>query len=167
MTIDTDILKNFACQIIAAHDKACQNDMEFKKNYIRVKADSILKQLDAIRAVAPAFNALKTAKIKFTKDYITEDEYHHVGFSDQRNDLVGVCGGGCYGRSVFVNFENGKFVVCNWFSKNHLEVREINIEELIEKHWDDFDVRDHLGTIARDITTFAEAVAEKITACAQ
>jgi ABC-type protease/lipase transport system fused ATPase/permease subunit len=159
MIIDTNILKNFACQIIAAHDKACQNDMEFKKNYIRVKVDSILKQLDAIRAVAPAFNMLKTAKIKFTEDYITEDEYHRVGFSDRHNDLVGICGGGLYGSSVFVNFENEKFVVCNWYTRH----REINIDELIEKYWDDYPVRDHLGTIARDITIFAEAVAEKIT----
>lgn len=163
MTIDTNILKNFACQIIAAHDKACQNDMEFKKNCIRVKVDSILKQLDAIRAVAPAFNILKTAKIKFTKNYITKDKHDRVSFSDRRNDLVGVYGGGMYGSSVFVNFENEKFIVCNWYTKD----REINIDELIEKYWDDYMVRYHLGTIARDITSFAETVAEKITTCAQ
>ena len=167
MIINTETLKQAAENIIAKRNAEMYNDMLSKQNHIKLRCNAIIKQLDAIRAVAPAFNALKTAKIKFTKHYITEDRYHRVGFSDQRNDIVGVCGGGCYGRSVFVNFKNGKFVICNLFSNNHLEAREINIEELIEKHWDDFEVRDHLNKMARELTTFAETVAEKITACAQ
>lgn len=167
MIIDTNALKNIANQIIAARDGACTKVMESKKDYIRVRADSILKQLDAIRAVAPAFNALKTAKIKFTSNYITEGWYHYLGFSNSRNDLVGVCGGGCCGKSVFVNFENGKFVVCNWYSEHSPNTREINTDELIEKYWDNYDVRNHLNRISLGITTFAETVAEAITANAR
>lgn len=163
MIINTETLKQAAENIIAKRNAEMYNDMLSKQNCIKLRCNAIIKQLDAIRAVAPAFNALKTAKIKFTKHYITKDEHEHISFSDCRNDLVGVYGGGIYGSSVFVNFENEKFIVCNWYTKD----REINIDELIEKYWDDYMVRFHLGTIARDITAFAEAVAKKITACAQ
>ena len=162
MNIDTNILKNYANKIIAARDTVIQNDMESKKNYIRDRVDSILKQLDAIRVIAPAFNMLKTAKIKFIKSYFTEGWYHRLGFSDRRNDLIGVCGGGCCGKSVFVNFENEKFIVCDWYSENDVCVREINIEELIEKYWDNYNVRNHLNRIACGITEFAERVALNI-----
>lgn len=165
MVIDTNTLKNIARQIIAARDTALQNDMESKKNYIRVQADSILKQLDAIRAVAPAFNALKTAKIKFIDRFFTDGCDHRPGFSSCRNDVIGV-----YGtfepNSVFVNFENEKFIVCHSYDENSSKTIEINVDELVEKYWNDDSVRRYLNRIANGITEFAERVAVNITAAA-
>ena len=139
--------------------------MESKKNYIRARVDLILKQLDAIRAIAPAFNALKMAGIKFVTAFFTEGGDHRLGFSDRRNDVIGVCGGGS-AKSVFVNFENEKFIVCDWYSENSPRVREINIDELIEKYWDNDYVRRYLDRIACGVTILAERVAMSITAAA-
>lgn len=163
MIIDTNTLKNIACQIIAARDTALKNDMESKKNYIRVQVDSILKQLDAIRAIAPAFNELKTAKIKFINRFFTDGCDHHLGFSIRRNDLIGVYGN-VGPNSVFVNFENEKFIVCYSYSENSSKTIEINVDELVEKYWNDDSVRRYLNRIANGITEFAERVAVNIEA---
>ena len=165
MIIDTNTLKNIATHIITARDTDLRNDMESKKNYIRVRVDLILKQLDTIRAIAPAYNALKTARIKFVNAFFTEGGDHRLGFSDRRNDVIGVCGGGS-AKSVFVNFENEKFIVCDWYCENGICVREINIDELIEKYWNDDYVRRYLNRIACEITIFAERVAMSIIAAA-
>jgi hypothetical protein len=149
MTIDTNALKNIARQIIAARDTTLQNDMESKKNYIRVQADSILKQLDAIRAVAPAFNALKSAKIDFIDTFFTDSYNRDIGFSIGRNNLIGICGGGVAQlQSVFVNFRNEKFIVCDVYHEDDLCIREIDIDELVEKYWNDDSVRRYLNRIA-------------------
>jgi hypothetical protein len=163
MIINTDTLKNIARQIIASHNTVRQNDMEFKKNYIRARVDLILKQLDTIRAIAPAFNMLKSAEIKLVNKFFTEGYYHCLGFSNRRNDVIGICGGGG-AKSVFVNFENEKFIICDWYCENGLCVREINIDELIEIYWDNEYVRRYLDQIACGITIFAERVAMSITA---
>lgn len=165
MIIDTDTLKNIANQIISARDTASRNDMESKKNYIRDRVDLILKQLDTIRAIAPAFNALKSAKIDFINTFFTDSYNRNIGFSISRNDLIGICGGGVAQlQSVFVNFKNEKFIVCNVYYEDGLFVREINIDRLIEKYWDNGYVRRYLNQIACEITIFAERVAMSITA---
>lgn len=165
MIIDTDTLKNIANQIIAAHNTFHLKDMVSKKNYIRVQADSIIKQLDTIRAIAPAFNALKSAKIKFINTFFTDSYNKNIGFSISRNNLIGICGGGVEKlHSVFVNFKNEKFIVCDVYHEDDMYIREINIDELIEKYWNDDYVRRYLNRIAREITIFAERVATSIVA---
>ena len=165
MIIDTNTLKNIANKIITARDTVRQNDMESKKNYIRARVDSILKQLDVIRAVAPAFNALKTAKIKFVNRFFTDGCDHCLGFSSCRNDVIGV-----YGtfepNSVFVNFENEKFIVCHSYDENSSKTIELNTDKLVEKYWNDDSVRRYLNRIACEITIFAERVATSIVAAA-
>jgi hypothetical protein len=161
MIIDTDTFKNIARQIINSHNTFRQNDMEFKKNYIRARVDLILKQLDTIRAIAPAFNMLKTAKIKFIDTFFTDSYHRNIGFSISRNDLIGICGRDNV-KSVFVNFRNEKFIVCDQCYENGLCVREINIDELIKKYWDNDHVRRYLDQIACGITEFVERVAINI-----
>ena len=165
MIIDTNTLKNIANSIIVARDTALQNDMESKKNYIRIRVDSILKQLDTIRVIAPAFNALKTAKIKFINRFFTDGYDHSPGFSRRRNDVFGVYGTFAP-NSVFVNFENEKFIVCHSYDENSSKTIELNIDELVEKYWNDDSVRRYLNRIACEITVFAERVAMSITAAA-
>lgn len=162
MIIDSNALELIAHQIIAARDTALRNDMESKKNYIRVQVDSILKQLDAIRAVAPAFNALKTAKIKFVSRFFTDGCDHRPGFSSCRNNVIGVYGTFAP-NSVFVNFENEKFIVCHSYDENSPKTIELNIDELVEKYWNNDYVRRYLNRIASGITEFAERVAVNIT----
>jgi hypothetical protein len=166
MTINTETLKQAAQNIIAQRDAKLYNDMLSKRNYIKSCCAAIIKQLDAIRAVAPAFNALKTAKIKFVNRFFTDGCDHLPGFSSCRNDVIGV-----YGtfepNSVFVNFENEKFIVCHSYAENSSKTIEINVDELVEKYWNDDSVRRYLNRIANGITEFAEAVAEKITTCAR
>lgn len=167
MIIDTNTLKHIANLIIAARDTALRNDMESKKNYIRVRVYSILKQLDAIRAVAPAFNALKSAKIDFINTFFTESYNRDIGFSIGHNNLIGIYGGGVAQlQSVFVNFKTEKFIVCDVYHEDDLCIREIDIDELIEKYWNDDSVRRYLDRIANGITIFAERVAMSIVAAA-
>jgi hypothetical protein len=167
MIIDTNALKNIAHQIIAARNTVRWNDMKSKKNYIRVQADSILKQLDTIRAIAPAFNALKSAKIDFINTFFTDSYNRDIGFSIGHNNLIGICGGGVAQlQSVFVNFKNEKFIVCDVYHEDDLCIREIDIDELIEKYWDNDHIRRYLNRIANGITEFAERVAVNITAAA-
>jgi hypothetical protein len=165
MIIDSNILKNITHQIIAARNTVRWNDMKSKKNYIRVQADSILKQLDTIRAIAPAFNALKSAKIDFITTFFTDSYNRDIGFSIGRNNLIGICGGGVAQlQSVFVNFKNEKFIVCDVYHEDDLCIREIDIDDLIEKYWDNDYIRRYLNRIANGITIFAERVAMSITA---
>lgn len=168
MIIDTTTLENIAHQIIAAHNTDCQKDMEFKKNYIRTRVDLILKQLDTIRAIAPAFNALKSAKIDFINTFFTESYHRDIGFSISRNNLIGICGGGVAKlQSVFVNFKNEKFIVCDVYHEDDMYIREINIDELVEKYWNNDYVRKYLDRIAYGVAVFAARVATSITAAAK
>lgn len=160
MKIDSDVLKSLAQNIIARRDAARIQNINDKKNFILSYADAVEMQLDAVRAVAPAVYELVKAKIRGFDQFFTEGMHHCLGFSNRRKNAIGCCGGGCSGKSLFVDFETGEFIVSGWYDEKGKSTLTAN--ELAENYWNDYNIRDKIKTIANGLTKFAESVATVI-----
>ena len=164
MNIDSTVLKSLAQRIIDRRNTEKRDDRLAKQNALRTYAAAIEAQLDAVAAVADAVYMLKTAKINRIDSFFTEGIHHRVGFSDHRRNLVGCCGGGCSGKSLFVNFKTKRYVVCEWYGEGGSDER--TLDELIAKFWNDGNVRFKMKELAEELTDFAEQVAKAIAAFA-
>lgn len=164
MNIDSTALKSLAQRIIDRRNDAVREDRLTKQNALRTYAAAIEVQLDAIAAVADAIYMLKTAKIKGVDSFFTEGFHHRVGFSDRRRNLVGCCGGGCSGKSLFVNFKTKHYVVCEWYGEGGSDER--TLDELVAKFWNDGNVRFKMKELAEELADFAEQAAKMITTIA-
>ena len=160
MTIDSTTLKSFAQRIIDRRNAEKRDDRLAKQNALRTYAAAIEVQLNAVAAVADAIYMLKTAKIKGVDSFFTEGFYHRVGFSDRCRNLIGCCGGGFSGKSLFVNFKTKRYVVCEWYSEGGSA--ECTLDELVAKFWNDGNVRFKMKELAEGLTDFAEKTAMKV-----
>ena len=160
MTIDSTTLKSFAQQIITKRNDAKRQDRLDKQNTMRKWAKAIEVQLTAVEAVAEAIYMLKTAKIDGIDSLFTEGWNHYIGFSDRRHNLIGCCGGGFSGKSLFVNFKTKKYVVCGSYSEGGSDER--TLDELVAEFWNDGNVRFKMKELAEGLIDFAEKAAVKV-----
>ena len=160
MTIDSTALKSLAQQIITSRNDAKRQDRLDKQDAMRNWAKAIEAQLTAVEAVAEAIYMLKTAKIDGIDSLFTEGWYHRIGFSNIRHNLIGCCGGGYSGHSLFVNFKTKRYVVCEWYGEGGSDER--TLDELITKFWNESDVRSKMQQLAEGLTGFAVEAAVKV-----
>ena len=164
MNIDSTVLKTLAQRIIDRRVQEIRDDRHTKQNALRTYAAAIEVQLDAIAAVADAVYMLKNAKIDRINSFFTEGIHHRVGFSDRRRNLIGCCGGGFSGKSLFVNFKTKRYVVCEWYGEGGSDER--TLDELVAKFWNDGNVRFKMKELAEELADFAEQAAKMITTIA-
>lgn len=156
MIIDTDSIKLAVQTIINNANRAKAIDKLQKINHIKTYGNKILASVDAAAAIAPAVAALHKHHLRFITKYYTNSIEHQVGFARFNDNVVGCEGGGYSGQSVYIDVTDKMFIIgCTKYA---------SLDELAEKYYDDWNVRDKFEKIAKKLIDFVEFVANDIQA---
>lgn len=162
MKFNADTLKALAEKIIAKRKSDEASMARKREDTLREYAKAIEAQLPAVRAVAPAVQALKSHGIGFVEDYFVGwvNDFRWKG--DNRIAFSDDCGRiGCVGEdpdaiTVFVDVDTGKYQVAG-------QRGELTIDEVVDKcRGYNSTLVDRFRRLAEDLSEFAGGIADRI-----